>query len=91
VIAVIAAFTITNNSNFFSFFIYFFLYYLMIAEGVLNNTVLYILTMLALAIIFIQKVYENDFQFALMTIALTATILTILGLCIRKYMNSITN
>jgi len=63
----------------------------MMAEGVLNNTVLYILTMLSLTIVVIQKIYENDFQFALVSIVLTVTILTIAGLYVRKYMNSITN
>jgi len=60
-------------------------------EGILDNMILYILTVLALAVIFIQKVYENDYQFALVTIALTVVILTIVGLYVRKYMNSITN
>jgi positive regulator of sigma E activity len=61
-------------------------------EGILDSsTSLYILTVLALAVVFIQKIYENDYQFALVTIALTVTILTIAGLYVRKYMNSITN
>jgi hypothetical protein len=60
-------------------------------EVILDNMILYILTVLALAVIFIQKVYENDYQFALVSIALTVTILTIVGLYVSKYMNSITN
>jgi len=61
-------------------------------EGILgSSTSLYILTVLALAVVFIQKVYENDYQFALVTIALTVVILTIAGLYVRKYMNSIIN
>jgi hypothetical protein len=61
-------------------------------EGILgSSTSLYILTVLALAVVFIQKAYENDYQFALVSIALTVTILTIAGLYVRKYLNSITN
>jgi hypothetical protein len=64
---------------------------MMIGEGILPNTVLYILTALSLAIVFIQKAFENDLQFAVMSIAITIAILTIVGLYVRKYMNSITN
>jgi hypothetical protein len=64
---------------------------MMIGEGILPNTVLYILTALSLAIVFIQKAFENDLQFAVMSIAITIAILTIAGLYVSKYMNSITN
>jgi len=64
---------------------------MMIGEGILPNTVLYILTALSLAIVFIQKAFENDLQFAVMSIAITIAILTIVGLYVGKYMNSITN
>jgi energy-coupling factor transporter transmembrane protein EcfT len=64
---------------------------MVIIEGMLPNTALYILTALSLAIVFIQKVFENNLQFAMVTIVLTIAILTIAGLYVRKYMNSIAN
>ena len=60
-------------------------------EGMLPNTALYILTALSLAVVFIQKAFENDLRFAIVTIVLTIAILTIAGLYVRKYMNSIAN
>jgi positive regulator of sigma E activity len=64
---------------------------MMITEGLGSNMLLYVLTALSLAVVFVQKVFENNLQFVMVSIALTVAILTIVGLYVRKYMNSINN
>jgi positive regulator of sigma E activity len=66
------------------------LFYEMVIEGMLgSNALLYILTALSLAVVFIQKAFENNLQFAMVSIVITVTILTLIGLYARRYINSI--
>jgi positive regulator of sigma E activity len=59
-------------------------------EGMLSsNALLYILTALSLAIVFIQKAFENDLQFVMVSIAITIAILTLVGLYVRRYANDV--
>jgi len=58
-------------------------------EGMLSsNALLYILTTLSLAVVFIQKAFGDDMQFVMLSIVLTIAILTLVGLYVKRYVNN---